>query len=147
MTTAIRPKSKKEWEEEVPDCVNSKGEFTPEFNSNLYLIAAGARMGWENMPKRGLSITEQAYVAWLRSTVQTLNTAFSFMGGFYEQHGMLSGEIQSLTPGQINVLVSLGRTMLAYAYIAKANPEVGHFIGSGNEQNQKDADKFLNPDA
>jgi hypothetical protein len=146
MTTAIRPKSKQEWETEVPDCIDSEGNFTPEFNSNLYLIAAGARMGWENMPKRGLSVTEQALVATLRNLAGTLGTEFGITAGFLNQKGMLNGEIQSLTPGQISILVSLGRTMLAYAYIAKANPEVGHFVGAGNQQNQKDADRFLHSD-
>jgi len=142
MTTAIRPKSKNEWEVEVPDCVDSKGNFVSEFNQNLYLVAAGARMGWENMPE-GLSITEQALIATFRNTVENMEKEYGIIGGLLVQKGMLNSEIQALTPGQTQILISLGRTFLAYAYIAKANPEVGHFVGSGNEQNQKDADNFL----
>lgn len=138
MTPAIRPKSGKPWEDEVPESENC-----PEFDQTLYLVAAGARMGWQNMPKRGLSITEQAYVASLRTLVENMNTEFSIAGGLLKQYGLLSSKKEALTPGQISLLISWGRTLLSFAYVANANPEVGHFVGAGSDQNEKNADKFL----
>jgi hypothetical protein len=129
MTTAVRPKSGLDWAIEVPECVdkNDPDLTVSPFNSILYLIAAGARFGWTKIPK-SLSLTEQALIANFRSLVDN--------------------DLKHIHPDDTNenvqqYITALGRTLYFYARIAQTNPEVGHFIGSGKNGNDDDADRWL----
>lgn len=135
MVTAIRPASGNDWKQEIPNCMN-QDDFNPEFNSCLYLIAAGARVGWEKIPKR-LPITEQALIAEFRNLAKELNAEFSIVGAFLK-----TLDPEHLTPNQEKIFISLGLKFYWYACIANANPEVKQFVGQ-NTKTQQAADAWL----
>lgn len=123
MTTAVRPKSGLDWAIETPDLVDKDGNFDGTFNSILYNIAAGARFGWTKIPK-SLSLTEQALIANFRSLVD------------HNKPIDLNSENGKAW------LLDMGRVFQMYVRAAIADPQVGHFVGRGFEDNEKEADRW-----
>jgi len=129
MVTQIRPANNKPWEEVVPGSNNSS-----EFQSVLYMVGAGARMGWENIPTKGLSLTEQVAIAYLRNLCETIEKQHTITGenatvyhDLLTTPGLLDAKFDMLNEKQKMILMSLGRMWIAMAQVNNANPVVKRF--------------------
>jgi hypothetical protein len=154
MTTAVAPANAMNWSEvfSTDKGFPDEGPHWRVINDVLYNIALAGRFGFVGMPHDfkentnnwshtecdrcdkprkehpiELSLTEQVVLAVFRSWSD-------------------NNEIKNVryNSRKWNKIVrEMGTSMLMKCLIANADPRVGHFVGRGFDQNEKDADRFL----
>ncbi len=155
MSTAIRPSTAKNWDEVFskekgyPD----EGNIWTSVNEILYSMALHARFGSNSTPHPfegsdhdrnvcddcGVNRKEHKD----RLTVAQ-TSMLSYLDFWMKHEKVLNASYGSDEYNEI--VTQLGNTMINFIRIAATNPIVGHFVGRGFEQNQKDADAFLGND-
>lgn len=163
MTTAIAPSKARNWSEVFSKDKGFPDEGTVWYNINSVLenAAMAGRFGFQNMPhefqtegawwdteddpnkcKNGscevpkdqhpvtLNVVEESLIAWLRTYAED-KRALSLVYGSEEWNKWVA---------------DLGERILVTLFIQNQQPKVGHFVGRGFEQNEKDADAFVGAD-
>lgn len=163
MTTAVRPGNGKTWEQVFENYPDEHPVWTL-INSTLEAVALFGRFGfignphefqqdkWStsskcescSKPKKDhpieLTLDEQVML----SRYQTAKEAVPDIAKPWE---VWNDAIKNRPEGTATTdLIELIRLGLQYYYLLKigaTNPQVGHFVGRGFDQNSKDADRFL----